>query len=132
MQISESIINVLNVLCEKFGIAVDWTNQNIIPYLTDLSSRICTYEIATSITWILGIIVLVSGCTVYCKYSWKRTIDWNTYDLSTEQFHAILSAVLLFFVGLGGIIVIGIQLFDIAKAIWLPELIVVDYIQSLT
>lgn len=132
MQISESIISVLNVLCEKFGIAVDWTNQNIIPYLTDLSSRICTYEIATSIIWILGIIVLVSGCTVYCKYSWKKTINWNAYDMSIEQFHAILSAVLLFFVCLGGIIVIGIQVFDIAKAIWLPELIVVDYIQSLT
>lgn len=132
MQISESIISVLNVLCEKFGIAVDWTNQNIIPYLTDLSSRICTYEIATSIIWILGIIVLVSGCTVYYKYSWKKTINWDTYGLSTEQFHAILSVVLLFFIGLGGIIAIGIQVFDIAKAIWLPELIVVDYIQSLT
>ena len=34
---SEQIIEVLNALCEKFGIAIDWTAENVMPYLTDLA-----------------------------------------------------------------------------------------------
>ena len=31
MTVSEQIIQVIDALCEKFGIAIDWTTQNIIP-----------------------------------------------------------------------------------------------------
>lgn len=30
---SQEIINVLDNLGEKFGIAIDWSNENILPYL---------------------------------------------------------------------------------------------------
>ena len=36
---SEEIIKVLNDLASRFGVAIDWTNQNIVPYLQDLMTR---------------------------------------------------------------------------------------------
>ena len=33
---SEEIIKVLDALAEKFGVAVDWTSANVIPYLEQL------------------------------------------------------------------------------------------------
>lgn len=48
MSFSSQFIEVLDALCAKFGIAVDWTSQNVVPYLTDLAARIITYEISTS------------------------------------------------------------------------------------
>ena len=45
---SEEIIKVLDALAEKFGVAVDWTSANVIPYLEQLCSKCVNYEIATS------------------------------------------------------------------------------------
>lgn len=33
MTVSEQIISVLDALCEKFGIAINWTEENVIPYV---------------------------------------------------------------------------------------------------
>ena len=51
MTVSEQIIQVIDALCEKFGIVVDWTNENVFPYLETLCEKLIAYEIATSIVW---------------------------------------------------------------------------------
>ena len=33
---SEEVIKILDNLGEKFGVAIDWTSENIAPYLTKL------------------------------------------------------------------------------------------------
>lgn len=46
---SDEIIKILNALAEKFGIMVDWSQQNIQPYLQDLMYRVIQYNLATSV-----------------------------------------------------------------------------------
>ena len=53
MTVSDQIIAVLNDLCEKFGVAIDWSSENIIPYLQALCEKYIHYEIATSIAYIV-------------------------------------------------------------------------------
>ena len=53
MSFSSQFIEVLDALCAKFGIVIDWTSQNVVPYLTGLAARIITYEIWTSAAWIV-------------------------------------------------------------------------------
>ena len=61
---SNEIINVLNALTEKFGIAIDWTSMNIIPYLEQLVNKYINYEITTSIIWIIvNFIMFISSFT---------------------------------------------------------------------
>lgn len=59
---ANEIIKVLDNLGEKFGIAVDWSSANVVPYLQDLMTRIVKYETCTSVAWIvlfiLGILIL--------------------------------------------------------------------------
>ena len=52
MTASNQIIAVLDAICEKFGIVIDWTASNIMPYLQDLCKRIVSYKIATSVTYV--------------------------------------------------------------------------------
>lgn len=56
---SEEIIKVLDALAEKFGLAVDWTSANVIPYLEQLCGKYVNYEIVTSVIWLLFGIVLM-------------------------------------------------------------------------
>ena len=55
MKFSEEIINVLDYICKKLGIAIDWTSENVIPYTQDLCARYIQYEIFTSIVWMVSI-----------------------------------------------------------------------------
>ena len=56
------IIKVLDNLGEKFGIAIDWSSENVLPYLQDLTKRIVNYEITKDFIWIgmftIGLIIL--------------------------------------------------------------------------
>ena len=56
MEISNQVIEVLDAVCDKFGIAIDWTSNNVIPYIEQLGNKIIAYDICMSIMW------LVVGC----------------------------------------------------------------------
>lgn len=75
MNFSQEIINVLDYLCKRFGIVIDWTSENVMPYLEDLCARYIQFEIKTSIAWIVlcvgvmalaGIIWIISGIVNAC------------------------------------------------------------------
>ena len=48
MSFSNELITVLDYLAQKLGIAVDWTSDNVMPYLKDLCDRFIEYEIFNS------------------------------------------------------------------------------------
>ena len=53
MEISEQVIKVLDAVCDKFGIAIDWTSNNVIPYIEQLGNKIIIYDICNSIMWLI-------------------------------------------------------------------------------
>ena len=127
---SEEVIKILDALAEKFGLAIDWTSANVLPYLQQLCGKYVTYEIATGVVWILiGICLLfvgkyAIGKTKYCYGKYKE--DWHScYDVAT-----ILLGILTGCVIVGGIIVILCQTFDIVTCITFPEKIIIEELQS--
>ena len=66
---SDGIIKVLNELCDKFGIAIDWTSDNVAPYLQDLMVRYSKYVCYTSIMWlVIGLIIMVVFAVLLYKH----------------------------------------------------------------
>lgn len=37
---SEEIIKILDHIGSKFGVAIDWTDKNVMPYLQELADKI--------------------------------------------------------------------------------------------
>lgn len=127
---SEEVIKILDALAEKFGLAIDWTSANVLPYLQQLCGKYVTYEIATSVVWILiGICLLfvgkyAIGKTKYCYGKYKEDL-YSCYDVAT-----ILLGILTGCVIVGGIIVILCQTFDIVTCVTFPEKIIIEELQS--
>lgn len=122
MSFSSQFIEVLDALCEKFGIAVDWTSQNIVPYLTDLAARIITYEISTSVVWmvIAAILFLIA---------WKMTKkDCKADPFDDKWFFGWFVRTPI---GVFCFITIVFQVFDIIEALALPEKTLYDFIMGL-
>lgn len=84
--VSSQIIDVINELCSKFGIAIDWSQKNVQPYLESLVVKAVNYELYTSIMWIvIGAILIGIGLFYlskankckerYIKYKKDSTVD---------------------------------------------------------
>ncbi len=129
---SEEIIKVLDALAEKFGLVIDWTAVNVIPYIKELCIKCVNYEIATSTIWMLfGIGFLIMGGILFKKkkyYHEKSDCD-NKDNQASDDVEMI---------GMGfrisiivGLIITICQLFDIVTCFIIPEKIIIEQLKLL-
>lgn len=129
MTVSNQIIEVLNALCDKFGLVIDWSSQNILPYMQELTTKIVNYEFWTSIAWILtfsflAIIFFIIGNIL------THTSNFHWYEDSPKTSFALFCFIM------GGIFLIIFifvlinQTFDIITCLTFPEKTVVNFISS--
>lgn len=121
MTISDQIIAVLNDLCTKFGVAIDWSSENAIPYLQTLCEKYINYEIATSIVYIVMACVGIA-ITIFIG----KKIDFDKYGELCLL--SILAAIIL---GAASIIAIIVNTFDIIECLTIPEKTIFEYVKTL-
>ena len=132
---SEEIIKVLDNLGEKFGIAIDWSSQNVMPYLQDLMGRFINYKNCSAIIWIvvsvifiilsiiLGIIICKKLKNYYESEQYRCKRDEN-FSYGLTWFCAGL-LILIF------VIVLFCNINGIFKNIYIPEATIIEYINRL-
>lgn len=119
MSFSNEIIEVLDYLCKKFGLVVDWTNDSVMPYLQQLAEKYVRWEISTSYAWI-GIVIALLMISALLMI-----VDIKT-DFADNFFVLVFVVVLVM-----AIIVISCQIFDIIKCNVFPEKAIFDYLMDL-
>lgn len=132
MQISDEIIKVLDNLGQKFGVALDWTNSNVLPYVQDLGNRMVKYEIYTSILWLLlGVITSIISVKIICgaiKY-FKEEKEENE-DFDKEELYSMSGMISIILLIISSIIIL-VQCMDVIEALTIPESIWIKQINSL-
>lgn len=122
MTVSAQIIEVLDALCAKMGIVIDWTSENVIPYVTELAGKYITFEIATSIAWlVISIAFIVAG--------WKLAF-WAHRKADDIEISCIVFGI-MFILSIACACIIGQQIFDIIKCATIPELVLFKAVQAL-
>lgn len=117
---ADEIIKVLDDLSQRFGIAVDWSNQNMLPYLQTLGNKLVHYEIGMALMYItIGILLICVSRVTYKK--WKEAANKQGYS-SDEEFFGVITA-LLFIVG---VCFIGFNVPTIITGITFPEKMIVE------
>ena len=112
---SDELIKTFDYLLSQFGIAVDWTSENVLPYLQTLAEKLVRFEINTSIMGlVVGVVVLTVGVWIFVK----DIKDWDSGVF-------ILGVILIIVAG----IVCCCQVYDIIKCVSFPELYVFEYIE---
>ena len=122
---SKEIIEVLDALSDRLGMSIDWTQNNIIPYLQEICNKYVNYEIATSIVWIVvGVLFLVAAI-----WAVKKAIKVNNDTSIDEDVTALLVCVLVVLavaLSVIGVITILEQVFDIITCYTFPEKIIIE------
>lgn len=134
MTVSEQIIQVIDALCEKFGIAVDWTSQNIIPYIESLGRKLITYEICTSAALIALMLLMSTACIVGTKKLYpvfKKGIKEQDYYEVGWSVSAVLALIATIGIYIATFTVCICQVGDIIKCITFPEMYIFEYVSNL-
>lgn len=130
IKVSEQIIEVLEYIGQKLGVAIDWSSENVMPVITDLCAKYIKWEISTSIVWasvgfliILGVILWL---VLYIKYTdqddlWDFNYCFQPYILTI--FGSMLLVISFF--------VVIPQILDIIKCCVFPELKIYEYVKYL-
>lgn len=124
MMKADEIIKVLNDLCEKFGIAIDWSSKNVLPYIQKLGDRIVAYELWTSVIWILvNLLLFVVSIIVFVKVTkWCNSEDFDDVYETLVWLCCIATV--------GGIIACFCfmikEVFDIVTCLVFPEKVIVE------
>ena len=66
---SDEIIKVLDAIGDKFGIMIDWTQQNVQSYIQDLCQRVTQYKLTTNIVGLVITIFLLSIGIIWLIYT---------------------------------------------------------------
>jgi hypothetical protein len=108
----------LQELGKQFGLMIDWSNENIIPYLKELAQRVVQYETWQSIVWlIIGILIIILGI-ILIILELKNVIDADGFF----TFIGLIGIII-------GIVIICCQVDDILLCKYLPEKILLRYIK---
>ena len=129
MTVSDQIIAVIETLCEKFGIAIDWTAANVMPYIEELAGRFIQYEIWTSVAWMVLIPLITIAFWSTVKPFYKRVDnDWDEDNGWCWAFLFVL--IIAIALSIASVIVIAVQTFDIIEALTIPEKTIIDYVKT--
>lgn len=118
---SEEIIKILDDLAKRFGIAVDWSSENVIPYLEQLCEKFINWEISTSFAWIVIMSVLTIISFIFAIILHKIDKDYVSCGIGWIIFGAVL---------ITSLAVIGVQIFDIIECKTFPEKVIYEYIKT--
>lgn len=132
--VSNQIIEVLNALCEKFGIAIDWTSQNVMPYVKEFMNKAVNYELWTSVGWLL---ICATFIFVFFKLIYWYVKNQNNESNIILDFLDYNEEFIVLFSIFGGILTIiatiyaVTQIMDIITCLTFPEKVIFNMIQSM-
>ena len=123
--ISDQIIKVLDNLCDKFGLAIDWSSKNVQPYLKELMTKCVNYKFTVDVVWIcVSVLLLITGIVLLIialksKKEHKYWDDWEVWF--------VLAAV----GALAGIIIICLIVIpEMIACKTFPEKVIIDMARS--
>lgn len=100
---SQDIIKIIDELCKKFGIVIDWTAENVIPYLQDAYARLIKYQIIMhSVYSFISLAFFVSAIIIVTKTAkaWYKGIkndedNW-AYESDYDDLTSLAITMLVF------------------------------------
>ena len=145
MNFSEQVISILDDLSKRFGVVVDWSSENILPYAQDLCIRMTKYELVKHIsTLIILVIMMIIGITLLGKVfsEWKNIKKGKLENNDSIYFERVqyrgieLTGIGWTFIIVGGTLVLITAIIlpccieDIIECVYLPEKVILDTIQG--
>ena len=118
MNVSDQIIQVIEHLAQKFGIAINWSSENIMPIVEELCTKYISYEIMTSKMW------LIFGAVLFILIALIGVMT-----LVEDGVDALILIIFVIPLSIPSVMILS-QIHDIIRCTTFPELQILQYIQN--
>lgn len=119
---SNEIIDIIDKLGEQFGIAIDWTSENIIPYVETIFQKAVNYSVSSTIVWLCISALIIALGVIMLVVAFKNRNEDSEFAAAMLLFGTI-------FLLLGIGVAIG-NILHLIKCYTLPELVFLDTIKE--
>lgn len=116
MKMNMEIEKAIDKIAEKFGIVVDWSQDNIYPYIRDILQRYRTVSIVHDAVAIGVLGLLILSAILILKSRGKSIKD------SYDEFIFAIFMVLCFFVLAILLLITICEIYDLTNWIFVPEM----------
>lgn len=141
---SNQVIEILNEICNKLGIAVDWTSENILPQVKIVCEKLAKYFIISrsimcsfgflfacvGITYGIFLIKQFLQCRITKKGNYLFEYDEFLKSADLRSYTWIINGIAIV-IGLTGIILFGIGLSELIKWLTVPEMAIIEYLRDM-
>lgn len=129
---SSQFIEIFDHLCQKFGVVIDWSAQNVIPYITALCGRMTSYVIFKNVVLIF---VFAGIFYLFWRFTNPCCSKENKWDPDFQYCKSMNGSYVLGWVGRGVVTAFSFgvsitALLTIIKCIYLPEFVIIDCLSS--
>jgi len=139
MNWSDEVIKLLDDLGERFGVVFDWTQENVAPFISQLTRNIVTYKLVASIL-AAGLALAFVSTSIFLLLKENKRIKLFDYITARER-NAYCGyfvngggraacAILLILAVIGIAITFIVNLFVIVKCATLPELVIFECLKA--
>ena len=125
---SSQFIEIFDHLCQKFGVVIDWSAQNVVPYITALCGRMTKYLIFKNVILIFAFIGVFY---LFWRFSKPCCSKENKWGPDFQYCKSMNISYILGWLGrgIGAAFTIGMSisaLLTIVRCIYLPEFVIID------
>ena len=129
---SSQFIEIFDHLCQKFGVVIDWSAQNVIPYITALCGRMTSYIIFKNVVLIF---VFAGIFYLFWRFTNPCCSKENKWDPAFQYYKSMNESYILGWVGRGVVAAFSFgmsitALLTIIKCIYLPEFVIIDCLSA--
>ena len=126
---SSEASEVLNTLGEKFGLFVDWSQQNVQPYIEDLMQRVTQYKIVSNICGLVFMmLVVITSAIVIFRFLKMKSYGKITIDNEEQEITLVIISSVCLLIGLVTSILIIKNIF---QCYYIPEIAFIEEINKL-
>ena len=144
---SEEIIKVFDYIGEKLGIAIDYTQENIQPYLEDLWHRFITYEIVINSLKFIGSFIITLICLYFILrffkavkkadngevdslFYYKKIVGLHASDIESRDLGFVIMFVSCLFGAIFTILTF-FQLLNLIELLIIPEKFILELVKTI-
>ena len=135
----EELCNIIDKIAEKIGIAIDWSSENVMPYIQDIMQRYRTMNIVNNIIVMTVCAIIITICVIVAVKMTKGIINssqntsssiWFDADFDIVSTFSIMTFIIIVFSFLISVIVLCDATGELMGWLYVPEVKLLEVLKG--
>lgn len=135
----KELCDIIDKIAEKIGVAIDWSSENVMPYIQDIMQRYRTMNIVNNIIVMTVCAIIITICVIVAVKIAKGIINssqntsssiWFDADLDMVSTFSITASIIIAFSFFISVIVLCVATGELMGWLYVPEVKLLEVLKG--